>query len=66
MVLWTPPASTKRKTVFELPDLRVMEIPQVKIRFKDFAFDTPAYDNNTWEGRERSRRVDIQFKPIVF
>ncbi len=46
--------------------LRAMEIPQEKIRFKDFAFDAPAYDNNTWEGRERNRRVDIQFKPIVF
>jgi outer membrane protein OmpA-like peptidoglycan-associated protein len=46
--------------------LRAMEIPQEKIRFKDFAFDAPAYDNTTWEGRERNRRVDIQFKPIVF
>ena len=46
--------------------LRAMEIPQEKIRFKDFAYDAPTYDNNTWEGRERNRRVDIQFKPIVF
>ena len=46
--------------------LRAMEIPQEKIRFKDFAFDAPDYDNNTFEGRARNRRVDIQFKPIVF
>ncbi len=46
--------------------LKAMDIPQEKIKFKDFAFDAPAYDNNTWEGRERNRRVDIQFKPIVF
>ncbi len=46
--------------------LRAMEVPQEKIRFKDFAYDAPSYDNNTWEGRERNRRVDIQFKPIVF
>ncbi len=46
--------------------LRAMEIPQEKIRFKDFAFDLPDYDNNTYEGRARNRRVDIQFKPIVF
>ena len=46
--------------------LKAMDIPQEKIKFKDFAFDAPAFDNNTWEGRERNRRVDIQFKPIVF
>jgi outer membrane protein OmpA-like peptidoglycan-associated protein len=46
--------------------LNSLEIPQEKIKFKDFAFDAPAYDNNTWEGRARNRRVDIQFKPIVF
>jgi outer membrane protein OmpA-like peptidoglycan-associated protein len=46
--------------------LKALDIPQEKIRFKDFAFDAPAYDNNTWEGRARNRRVDIQFKPIVF
>lgn len=46
--------------------LKALDIPQEKIRFKDFAFEAPAYDNNTWEGRARNRRVDIQFKPIVF
>jgi outer membrane protein OmpA-like peptidoglycan-associated protein len=46
--------------------LKAIDIPQEKIKFKDFAFEAPAYDNNTWEGRERNRRVDIQFKPIVF
>ncbi len=46
--------------------LKTMEIPQEKIKYKDFAFDAPAFDNNTWEGRAKNRRVDIQFKPIVF
>lgn len=46
--------------------LRSLKIPQEKIRFKDFAFDEPAFDNKTHEGRARNRRVDIQFKPIVF
>ncbi|WP_435356349.1 OmpA family protein [Emticicia sp. SJ17W-69] len=54
----------RSKSVIDL--LRAMEISQEKLRFKDFAFEAPAYDNNTWEGRERNRRVDIQFKPIVF
>ena len=46
--------------------LKSLDIPQEKIKFKDFAFDAPAFDNYTWEGRARNRRVDIQFKPIVF
>ncbi len=46
--------------------LKSFDIPQEKIRFKDFAFDAPSFDNSTWEGRARNRRVDIQFKPIVF
>jgi outer membrane protein OmpA-like peptidoglycan-associated protein len=46
--------------------LNSMDIPQEKIKFKDFAYDFPDYDNNTPEGRARNRRVDIQFKPIVF
>ncbi len=42
------------------------KVPQEIIRFKDFAFDAPAFDNTTWEGRARNRRVDILFTPITF
>lgn len=45
--------------------LRHFKVPQEIIRYKDFAFDEPAYDNNTWEGRARNRRVDILFTPIA-
>jgi outer membrane protein OmpA-like peptidoglycan-associated protein len=54
----------RSKSVMEL--LRSFEIPQEKIRYKDFGLTAPAFDNNTWEGRINNRRVDIQFKPIVF
>jgi outer membrane protein OmpA-like peptidoglycan-associated protein len=57
---------SRMRSVSVIELLKAMDIPQEKIKFKDFAYDAPAYDNNTWEGRERNRRVDIQFKPIVF
>jgi outer membrane protein OmpA-like peptidoglycan-associated protein len=40
------------------------KVPQEIIRFKDFGFDAPVFDNDTWEGRLRNRRVDILFIPI--
>lgn len=45
--------------------LRHFNVPQEIIKYRDFAFDEPAYDNNTWEGRARNRRVDILFTPIA-
>lgn len=41
-----------------------LQVPQELIRFKDYGFDAPVFDNNTWEGRLRNRRVDILFTPI--
>jgi len=57
---------SRMRSLYAIELLKALDIPQEKIRFKDFAFDAPAYDNSTWEGRARNRRVDIQFKPIVF
>ncbi len=57
-------SNMRSRSVIEL--LKSFDIPQESIRYKDFAFDDPTFDNNTWEGRARNRRVDIQFKPIVF
>jgi outer membrane protein OmpA-like peptidoglycan-associated protein len=41
------------------------QVPQELIRFKDYGFDAPVFDNDTWEGRLRNRRVDILFTPIA-
>jgi outer membrane protein OmpA-like peptidoglycan-associated protein len=54
----------RSKSVIDL--LRSLDIPQEKIKFKDFGLTAPAFSNDTWEGRINNRRVDIQFKPIVF
>ena len=36
-----------------------------QIEIKDFGQFNPVYDNSTWEGRLRNRRVDIIFWPVV-
>ena len=35
------------------------------IKVKDFGLFNPVYDNSTWEGRMKNRRVDILFWPIL-
>ncbi len=40
-------------------------IPKEQILLKDFGELNPLYDNNTWEGRRKNRRVDIIVKPLV-
>ena len=37
------------------------KIEQRVIEKKDFGLFNPVYDNSTWEGRRRNRRVDIIF-----
>ena len=35
------------------------------IKVRDFGLFNPVYDNTTWEGRMKNRRVDILFWPVV-
>lgn len=40
-------------------------IPQEIITIADFGEQNPIYNNGTWEGKLRNRRVDIIIKPIT-
>jgi outer membrane protein OmpA-like peptidoglycan-associated protein len=39
-------------------------IPSELISIEDFGEFNPVYDNNTWEGRLKNRRVDIIIRPL--
>lgn len=36
------------------------------VKYLDFGEEAPVFDNSTFEGKLRNRRVDIRFKPIQF
>ena len=41
------------------------KIPRDMITKRDFGLFNPVYDNSTWLGRNKNRRVDIIFWPII-
>lgn len=45
--------------------LLLLDFKSNQIEKRDFGQFNPVYDNNTWEGRRRNRRVDIIFWPVV-
>lgn len=49
-----------------IQELLFSEFSRSQIEIRDFGQFNPVYDNSTWEGRIRNRRVDIIFWPIVF
>lgn len=40
-------------------------IPGEQISIADFGEKNPVYDNSTWEGKLRNRRVDIIIRPLI-
>lgn len=46
-------------------ELLLMDLSSSQIEKRDFGQFNPVYDNNTWEGRARNRRVDVIFWPMM-
>lgn len=42
------------------------EIPERKITIKDWGLENPVYSNNSYQGMQMNRRVDVILYPIVF
>lgn len=41
-------------------------IPEHKISIKDWGLENPVYSNESWEGMQMNRRVDVILYPILF
>ncbi len=41
-------------------------IPEFKISIKDWGLENPVYSNNTFQGMQMNRRVDVILYPIIF
>lgn len=48
-----------------LEQLLLNNIRQEMIEIKDFGLHNPVYDNSTWEGKLKNRRVDIFLWPLA-
>jgi len=40
-------------------------IPRDQITIEEFGEQNPIFDNNTWEGKLKNRRVDVIIRPLV-
>lgn len=56
---------SEMRTESTLQLLILKNIPRETISIEDFGELNPIYDNSTWEGKLKNRRVDVIIKPIV-
>ncbi|MEO1052678.1 MAG: OmpA family protein [Bacteroidota bacterium] len=56
---------SKMRSQAAVLQLILLDIPDEMIFIKDFGLHNPNFSNNTWEGRQRNRRVDIILAPLT-
>jgi outer membrane protein OmpA-like peptidoglycan-associated protein len=56
---------SRRRSEAAMQKLINKGLPPEIMTISDFGKLNPIYDNSTWEGRLRNRRVDIIIKPVV-
>ncbi len=57
---------SKMRSESVIQELLNVDFSLSQIQIKDFGQFNPVFDNSTWEGRRKNRRVDVIFWPIVF
>ena len=57
---------SEMRSATAIQELVYNNILKEAIRIKDFGQYNPIYSNDTWQGRQMNRRVDIIFWPISF
>ena len=53
------------RTEMTLQEMTKKQIPRDIITISDFGEHNPIYDNSTYEGRIKNRRVDVIIKPLI-
>ena len=56
---------SKMRSQSAFEELLLNSIKQEMIEIKDFGLHNPVYDNSTWEGKLKNRRVDILLWPLA-
>ncbi len=56
---------SRMRTDAALKELMKKGIPRDVISIEDFGELNPVYDNSTWEGKLKNRRVDVIIRPLV-
>lgn len=56
---------SQQRSEAAIEKLLMLQFKSNQIEIKDFGQFNPIFDNSTWEGRLRNRRVDIIFWPVV-
>jgi outer membrane protein OmpA-like peptidoglycan-associated protein len=56
---------SKMRSESALEQLLLNSISRDMIEIRDFGMHNPVYDNSSWEGRRKNRRVDIFLWPLA-
>lgn len=56
---------SKMRSQSTIEQLLLNKISHEMIEIKDFGLHNPVYDNSTWEGKLKNRRVDILLWPLI-
>lgn len=57
---------SQQRSIAVIEELELLDIPLDVLLRADFGESNPIYDNATYEGKRRNRRVDVILRPLAF